>query len=253
MQARQRFWPSAVQRVGVIALALALACPLRANADAFSFTATDAGSGTFAYGLFEATNNGNGSYTATSGFLVIVSGPDVGTYDLFPNPNPPNPFASPDGVFSADDLLYPGQNPTLDVFGPLFTGGGLEINIWNNGGGVPYSFYIWNGNTFTFDLGSNNAAFSLASTPADQVGVLQSVVTELVNIGVMLPANGNPLQAKLKAALDDVNKGNNDAAIGSLNAFSNQVDAFIQNGTLTADEGQPMIDLASAIITALGG
>jgi hypothetical protein len=50
-----------------------------------------------------------------------------------------------------------------------------------------------------------------------------------------------------------VNRGNSKAAIGSLNAFDNQVEALIKNGTLTEEEGQPLIDIASAIITELGG
>jgi hypothetical protein len=253
MQAWQRFWASAVRRVGWIALALALACPLRANADStFAFTATDNGSGTYSYGQLTATDNGDGTFTATSGFLVVLSGPIAGTYDLFPNPNPPFPFFSPSGAFIVDDILYPSQNPTLDVDGLLFTGGGLEVNIWNDGGGVPYSYFAFNGSSFPL-ASSEAASFTLASTPAEQIPVIQGAVTELVNIGVQLPGGGQPLQAKLNAALDAVNRGNAKAAIGSLNAFDNQVEALIKNGTLTEEEGQPLIDIASAIITELGG
>jgi hypothetical protein len=253
MQARQRFWSSVVRRVGLIAFTLTLACPTAANADsAFSFTASDKASGTFSYGLVQASDNGDGTFLATSGFLVVISGPDVGAYDLFPNPNPPLPFNSSSGAFIADDILYPGQNPTLDVDGLLFTGDGLEINIWNDGGGVPYSYYSFNGSIY--NLASNEAAaFILASTPAQQIRVLQSILTALVDIGVELPADGNSLEAKLTAALDAVNRGNSQAAVGSLNAFVNQVDAFIHNGTLTETEGQSLIDLASAVIGALGG
>jgi hypothetical protein len=253
MQLRQRFWASAVRRVGAIAFVLSLACPLRANADSsFAFTATDKGSGTYSYGLVTASDNGDGSFTATSGFLVVLSGPIAGTYDLFLNPNPPFPFFSPSGVFICDNVLYPSRNSTLDVDGLLFTGGGLEVNIWNDGGGVPYSFFAFNGSGFPL-ASSEAASFALASKPADQIAVIQGAVTELVNIGVKLPANGNPLQAKLKAALNAVNRGNNNAAVGALNAFDNQVDAFIQNGTLTEEEGQPLIDIAEAIIAELGG
>jgi hypothetical protein len=235
----------------LIAFALALACPLRANAVSFSFTASDSGSGTFSYGLLTASDNGNGSFTATSGSLIVISGPIVGTYELVPNPNPPNPFSSPSGAFVADDQLFPGQNPTLDVYGPFFTGGGLEINIWNVGGGASYSYFAFNGSSYIFS--SNGAAFTLASTPAEETQVLQSIVTALANIGVNLPANGNSLQAKLNAALAYVNSGNSQAAIGSLKDFINQVNAFIKNGTLTAAQGSSLVDLASSLIGALGG
>src|SRR5262249_40186855 len=149
---------------------------------------------------------------------------------LFPNPNPPNAFSSPSGAFSVDDQLFPGQDPTLDVFGLLFTGNGVEINIWGTGPGT-YSYFAFNGSSFP--LASNNASFTLASTPAQQIQVLQSVVQGLVNAGAMLPAQGNSLEAKLNAALNAVNRGNAQAAIGALNAFINQVNAFIHNGTLS--------------------
>jgi hypothetical protein len=86
---------------------------------------------------------------------------------------------------------------------------------------------------------SEGASFTLASTPAEQIPVIQGAVTELVNIGVLLPGDGQPLQAKLNAALDAVNRGNSKATIDSLNAFDNQVEALIKNGTLTEEEGQP--------------
>jgi hypothetical protein len=233
------------------ALALALAWPARAVADqTFTFTATDSGSGTFSYGTLQATSNGDGSFTATSSYLIVVSGPIVGFYELFPNPSPPTAFLSPSGVFLVDDQLFPGQDPTLDVFGLLFTGNGLEINIWGTGPGT-YSYFAFDGSSFP--LASTTASFTLASTPAQQIQVLQSVVQGLVNAGVMLPAQGNSLEAKLKAALNAVNRGNTQAAIGALNAFINQVEAFIHNGTLSPVIGQSLIDQATAAIDELGG
>jgi hypothetical protein len=239
--------------VGLLTLTLALASPARAIPDTtFSFTATDAASGTFSYGFLEATDNGNGTFTATGGYLIVISGPIVGTYALFPNPNPPFTFTSPSGEFIVDNVLYPGQNPTLDIFGLLFTGNGLEINIWNDGGGVPYTYAAFNGSSLV--LFSNEAAgFTLASTAAQRVQLLQTIVQALVNNGQMLPANGNSLEAKLKAALASVNRGNAKAAIGQLNAFINQVNAFINNGTLDQEIGQSLIDQALATIEVLGG
>jgi hypothetical protein len=252
MQARRQFWPSAAQRVGLTVFALVVCASQAQAGSAFSFIAADGASGTLSYGLVEATDNGNGTFTATSGFLVVLSGPLAGTYELFPNPNPPNTFSSPSGVFICNDLLYPGHDPTLDVFGLLFTGGGLEINIWNDGGGVKYSYYAFNGSGFV--LASAEAAdFLLAVTPAQQIEILQDVVPALVATGAHLPANGNSLLAKLNAALNAVNRGNANAATGSLNAFINQVNAFVSNGTLTPADGDSLIEMASAIITALGG
>jgi hypothetical protein len=114
---------------------VALAWPAQVNADKFTYTATDSASGTFSYGLLNATANGDGSYNATSGYLIVISGANVGAYELIPNPSPPGIFFIPG--FFVDDQLFPAANPTLDAAGLAFTGTGLWINIWNDGGGVP--------------------------------------------------------------------------------------------------------------------
>jgi hypothetical protein len=226
----------------------------------FTFIATDSASSTFSYGVLIANANADGTFTATSGsnftaatttcgsYLLVISGPEVGLYDLFPNPNPPTPFSSPTGAFIANDVLYPVQSPSLDQFGLLFsTGNGLEINIRGNGPGN-YSYYSSDSN-----LASDNAEFTLASTPPQEIQGLQRIAQALVDIGVVLPAQGSSLQAKLQAALGRANRGNARAAINLLNAFINQVNDFILNGTLNATLGQSLIDQAEAAILALGG
>jgi hypothetical protein len=253
MHARQRVSATVGKTFGLLALTLALTSSAQAIAGTtFSFTATDSASGTFSYGLLQATDNGDGTFTATGGYLIVISGPIVGTYELFPNPNPPATFLSPSGAFIVNDQLYPSQNPTLDVFGLLFTGNGLEINIWNDGGGVPYTYFAFNGSSFPL-ASAEAAGFTLASTAPERIQLLQTIVQALVNSGVMLPANGNSLEAKLNAALAAANRGNANAAIGQLNAFINQVNAFINNGTLSPGIGQSLIDQASATIQVLGG
>jgi hypothetical protein len=226
----------------------------------FTFIATDSASSTFSYGLLMANANADGTFTATSesnsttatttcgSYLVVISGSEVGLYDLLPNPNPPTPFSSPSGAFMANDVLYPGQNPSLDQFGLLFsTGNGLEINIRGNGPDN-YSYYSSDSN-----LASDNAEFTLASTPTQEIQGLQRIVQALVDIGVVLPAQGNSLQAKLQAALGAANRGNARGAINLLNAFINQVNDFILNGRLNATLGQSLIDQAEAAVLALGG
>jgi hypothetical protein len=254
MQTLRRFQATLARSAGLAALTLVLAWPVQASADTFTFSATDSGSGTFSYGVLDVSNNGNGTYTATGGYLIVLSGPIAGAYELFPNPSPPGTFFSPSGVFLVDNQLYPGQSPTLDVFGLLFTGGGLEINIWNDGGGVPYTYFAFDTSKGTFPIASNEAAgFTLGSTAASMIEILQSVVQEFVSIGVTLPANGNSLEAKLNAALSSVEKGNANSAKGQLGAFINQVSALIKNGTIPASLGDSLIDQANAAISALGG
>jgi hypothetical protein len=239
-----------------VAAALALALPAQAVAQTFTFQATDSASGTYSYGVLDAVPNGDGSYTATGGYLIVLSGPNSGPggtpqrYDLFPNPSPPGPFLSPSGAFIVDDQLFPGQDPTLDVFGLLFTGNGIEINIWGTGPGV-YSYFSFNGSAFP--LASVDASFILATTPAGMVEGLQAVVSELVTNNDLAANNAQPLQAKLSAALASINRGNTNAAEGQLNAFINQVNADIKTGKLSQLIGQSLIDQANAAIAALGG
>jgi hypothetical protein len=159
MHARQRSWAMVRRSVALIAFSLVLGWSVRADADEFTFIASDGASGTVSVGLVEATPNGDGSYTATGGVLIVFGGLLEGTYDLFPNPDPPGFFTSPTGFFIVDDQLFPGQSPTLDGYGLLFTGNGLEINIWGNGADVPYSY--WAANGITNILTSNAAKFAL--------------------------------------------------------------------------------------------
>ena len=105
------------------------------------------------YGSLNTTDNGNGSFLATTGTLTVTGGPDVGSYPLYPGG--PNQTGSPDGFFLYDNLFYPSTDPTINNNGPLFIGNGLEINIFSNGPDN-YQFYD--------DTGYNNTALGPALT-----------------------------------------------------------------------------------------
>jgi hypothetical protein len=249
MQAREPRWSRLGQCACLMAFALALACPARASAQIFTYSATDSGSGTFSYGVLEATANGDGSYNATSGYLIVISGANVGTYALFPNPNAPDPYTTEDGAFIIDDQLFPAENPTLDEDGLLFTGNGLEINIWGNGAGIPYSYYSFNGTEF--NLQSTNAVFTLASTPAEEIQVLVSVVQAFVNADLLSSERSKLLQVDLRTAQSLLSSGNVSGAVEWLNGFVTAVDGYIEGGLLTEAFGQSLIDQATAAIDAL--
>ena len=61
----------------------------------------------------------------------------------------------------------------------------------------------------------------------------------------------NSLNAKLQSAIAAANAGNLSAACSQLNAFINQVHALINNGSLTAAQGQPLIDAANDIAVTI--
>ncbi len=75
---------------------------------------------------------------------------------------------------------------------------------------------------------------------------------DLVESGVLNLGQGCALIAKLDAALTP-DKGNEIAAMNQLQAFINQVNAFINAGILSPAEGQPLIDAAQAAIDELSG
>ncbi len=98
------------------------------------------------FGTLNTVDIGGGAFSAIGGSLTVTGGADIGSYSLYPVG--PAETISPFGAFAVDDVLYPASNPYLDVWGLLFTGGGLEINIWGNGPDN-YSFYSDNGASYT--------------------------------------------------------------------------------------------------------
>lgn len=133
---------------------------------------------------------------------------------------------------------------TIIVFPPL-TGGGIF------GGGIVYGF-VDTESQFQFGLaGVGPVQFSFDPFVEDLVGNIVEIVMDLnVNNGIM-----NSLDSKLDTvlqALDDVNEINDVAAINSLNAFINAVEA--QRGKkLEEADACSLIEAADSIIVLLGG
>ena len=69
--------------------------------------------------------------------------------------------------------------------------------------------------------------------------------------GALSGGRGNALQAKLRAALQQAQKGNATPAVNQLQAFINQVQVFVGQGTLTQDAAQALIDNANLAIEQL--
>jgi hypothetical protein len=84
---------------------------------------TFAGGGSTANGEIDFAGN-----TATSGYLDITAGTNVGTYLL-------SPGSGSNAFFSWDGMIFLASDPFLDSSGLLFTGSGLEINLFGNGPG----------------------------------------------------------------------------------------------------------------------
>lgn len=95
-------------------------------------------------------------------------------------------------------------------------------------------------------------SFLVRVTPQRAIELLSNDVEALLQAGTLTPDQADGLIAKLDAALASLKRGNTRAACNQLGAFLNQVNAFINAGTLTASEGQKLIDAARAIRTQIG-
>src|SRR5262249_20642454 len=104
--------------------------------------------------------------------------------------------------------------------------------------------------TATVDLGAYEFQdrFHLA---AASVQALMDQVKAQVDGGAVLPANGQPLFAKLDAAIAYLQAGDAPDAAGVLQAFLNQVRAFVRTGRLTPAQGLALINAANAILALL--
>jgi formylglycine-generating enzyme required for sulfatase activity len=93
---------------------------------------------TLANGVAQITFTGGGSAangqvffvgnTATSGFLDITTGTNMGTYTL-------SPGSGTNAGFLWDGLIFPASDPFIDVDGLLFTNSGHALNLFGNGPG----------------------------------------------------------------------------------------------------------------------
>ena len=99
--------------------------------------------------------------------------------------------------------------------------------------------------------GAHSIAIGPDVTPEAQIAALSDAVQALVTGGALLPSQGNSLQTKLSAALDQVTLGHTQGAVAKLNDFIKQVSNFVKAGKLTTAQGQPLIDAAQALINEL--
>ncbi len=89
--------------------------------------------------------------------------------------------------------------------------------------------------------------------PQALLDALDDGVQDLVDAGALNRGQGNTLISKIEAANRQLERENIPPTVNILNAFINQVEAFIQAGILSAAEGQSLIDLANDAIGLIQG
>jgi len=92
-------------------------------------------------------------------------------------------------------------------------------------------------------------------TPQEQVDSIITDVNSLIDSATINNGQGNSLISKLEAVKLQLEKGNTTPVCNLLQAFINQVRAFMngQEPILTQAEGQPLIDAANSLIAELCG
>jgi hypothetical protein len=89
-------------------------------------------------------------------------------------------------------------------------------------------------------------------TPQEQIDAIINEIEALIVGGTLAPNKANPLIAKLDSVAAKLDAGQVGAGCNQLGAFINQVNAYIGNGTLTAAQGQELIDATNAIRVNIG-
>jgi probable HAF family extracellular repeat protein len=86
--------------------------------------------------------------------------------------------------------------------------------------------------------------------------ILQGLIDEVETLeaeGALNAGQAGSLINKLNVATAMLNAGKTTPAVNQLEAFINEVEALIEGGVLTPEQGQPLIDMAEDVISALGG
>jgi TolB protein len=149
------------------------------------------------------------------------------------------------------------NDPALDFYAVWSADGTQIIFVTTRDGN--YEIYRMNADGSGQSNLTNHPGFDstpswqrIPPTPQQAIEALIAQVRALVP-GALNNGQGNALIVKLEAAIRQVDRGNIATAINQLEAFINQVNAYVASGRLTPEQGQPLLDAANAILAALGG
>jgi len=90
-------------------------------------------------------------------------------------------------------------------------------------------------------------------TPQEIIMQIEADVQDLVDLGLINSGQSNSLISKLQGAISKLeqNPPQTNVAINKLNAFKNEVNAYINSGSLSPSEGQALIDKTNFVINLI--
>ncbi len=197
------------------------------------------------------------------GFPRIVAGTvDVGAFEV----QNQSPIADDDQAITAEDCAViinvlandsdPDGDPltVTEVADPA--SGSVEIN---DCGTITYTPDVdFNGvDSFMYTLsdgagGTDTATVTITVLSAHaQIEALLASVQQLVDHGALNRGQGNALSVKLEHIQKKLDAGQTHVALNQLKAFTNQVADLIDDGVLTPEQGQPLLDAAEDLRTSL--
>ena len=180
----------------------------------------------------------DGAPVSRFGLSVSLSGNTVVVGDPFGtdvNPSSAYVFEKMDQVWLETAKLTASDGAPFDRFGISVSLSGDTAVV-----GAIFASVNSSGSAYVFELRD--------LTPAEQTVNLIAGIEDLVAEGFLSSGAGTSLIKQLENALKSLVKGNDNAVIKQLAAFANVVQALIDGGLLTEEEGLPLIDAALSTI-----
>jgi len=122
-------------------------------------------------------------------------------------------------------------------------------------GPAPGSVFPVGTTTVTYtvnDAHGNSASCNFTVTVLTAQQVVQNLIDAVNALPGLTGQQRQGLLSKLTAVLDAINEGKTNVACNKLSDFISQVSSYINNGTLTSAQGQPLIDSAAHVRNYLG-
>jgi hypothetical protein len=153
-------------------------------------------------------------------------------------------------------LILTGTNPNLVFWA---AGDTVATNTQASGGVNPPGSTLYRTTVSNFPIGflTNEDAIAYGPsgtaviaplTPQNALTGLMDDVQVLLEDGAVNGGQANALTAKLSAALASLNNAHSKPACNQIQAFINQVNSLVASNTLTAAQGQALIQAANAIM-----